>query len=286
MKNNTEEKVNKAIEAINVNISDLRNQAIEKATAQIETMITDMEDTPGQYIGENSVIRMMKCRPDVGYANETVITFNQNNYNSVKLIQPEQYNSYDVPTWEFNIHSSYYTSTSGNGDAYSDSFELLSFFGAFAKKLQEESPQLVQYLGELVEEFEPKFKALYEEKHKLTAQKHEIRKNEEAKLQQETLKSLTSKDGLDMPNSKDKYRGCGLSIRNGHTIYNVKNIKVLSLTKSKKSANIEVTNSVEKWDDVIETYIPVVDRREYTTVRYANIENFIDSVNGRNSYYN
>ena len=286
MKNNTEKKVNEAIEAVNKRMSDLSGHAIEKATTKIETMILSMEDTPGQYLGETSVIKKVQCRPDIGYANETIITFNQNNYNCIKLIQPEKYNRYDVPTWEFSVHSSYYSSTSGSGDAYSDSFELLTFFGAFAKNLQEDSTQLIQYLSKLTETYEPQFKALYEEKYELTAQKTKIKKAEEMKLQQETLKSLTSKDGLDMPSSKDKYRGCGLSIRNGHTIYNVKNIKVLSLTKSKKSANIEVTNSIEKWDDVVETYIPVVDRREYTTVRYANIENFIDSVNGRNSYYN
>ena len=279
----TEEQINKAIEVLNGEICDLRNLTIETSSLHIENMIRETEDFAGQYLGNDSVIKKVQCRPGVLDTNETVITFNHNNYNCIKLIQPEKYNRYDVPTWEFSVHSNYYSSTSGSGDAYSDSFELLTFFGVFAKKLQEESTSLIEYINDLYAAYKPEFESLYAKKGELQIEASNLKKAREERIQNEVLISLMSKDGLDMPSSRNDGR-CGLSIKHGHTVYNVKNIKVLSLTKSKKSANIEVTNAYEIWDAAIEAYMPIISRQGFTTVRYANIEDFIDTVNGRDKY--
>lgn len=96
------------------------------------------------------------------------------------------------------------------------------------------------------------------------------------KLEKETLKEKLTTKGFKFVKSEDGKWSRGklpeLEVRYDWTIRGIQSLKVLRMTASGKSADIEITQKSQKWDDKTDSYIETIDVRTFDKVRMDKVE--------------
>ena len=100
-------------------------------------------------------------------------------------------------------------------------------------------------------------------------------------LEKETLTEKLTKEGVKFVKSKDgewtRGRLPELEVRYDWTISRIKSLKVLRMTASGKSADLEITQKSNRWDNKTESYIDTDVTDTYKSVRMEKIESLIRS---------
>ena len=100
-------------------------------------------------------------------------------------------------------------------------------------------------------------------------------------LEKETLTEKLTKKGVKFVKSPDGERSRGrlpeLEVRYDWTISRIKSLKVLRMTASGKSADLEITQKSNRWDNKTESYIDTDVTDTYKSVRMEKIESLIRS---------
>ena len=100
-------------------------------------------------------------------------------------------------------------------------------------------------------------------------------------LEKETLTEKLTKEGVKFVKSKDgewtRGRLPELEVRYDWTISRIKSLKVLRMTPSGKSADLEITQKSNRWDNKTESYIDTDVTDTYKSVRMEKIESLIRS---------
>ena len=101
------------------------------------------------------------------------------------------------------------------------------------------------------------------------------------KLEKETLTEKLTKEGVKFTKSEDSKWSRGrlpeLEVRYDWTISRIKSLKVLRMTPSGKSADLEITQKSNRWDNKTESYIDTDVTDTYKSVRMEKIESLIRS---------
>ena len=101
------------------------------------------------------------------------------------------------------------------------------------------------------------------------------------KLEKETLTEKLTKKGVKFVKSPDGEWSRGtlpeLEVRYDWTISRIKSLRVLRMTPSGKSADLEITQKSNRWDNKTESYIDTDVTDTYKSVRMEKIESLIRS---------
>lgn len=98
-------------------------------------------------------------------------------------------------------------------------------------------------------------------------------------LEKETLTEKLTKEGVKFVKSKDGEWISGrlpeLEVRYNWTISRIKSLKVTRMTASGKSADLEITQKSNRWDNETESYIDTDVTETYKSVRMDNVETLL-----------
>ena len=98
-------------------------------------------------------------------------------------------------------------------------------------------------------------------------------------LEKETLTEKLTKEGVKFVKSEDGEWSRGrlpeLDVRYDWTISRIKSLRVLRMTSSGKSADLEITQKSNRWDNKTESYIDTDVTDTYKSVRMEKIETLI-----------
>lgn len=180
-----------------------------------------------------------KVRPQHGWNKYFVpfnVEFGNNAWNAVKF-EHKTYSTEDKEvSIKFQIHSEYgvnnYRSNGG------DTLMKLAFFGKVAEMVNNEQNRIITEMTELLMNNEEVYMALQDEIRNIDIQIGNLKREAKEKAQEKLIKKL-QKTGI---NTKpDSWRNTTFDYGYNKTFREVTNVKILNISKSGKTANIEVT---------------------------------------------
>lgn len=246
------------IQKIEKQITELRQKqsaTYVQASEQAHKVLIDRFFKPqGVYfnMGHNEV----RVRPELGNTRYNTksenpdfipfdLIFNNNNWNAVKFRNVADYHSRRDGEFElgveFNVHSRY-----GNGDMIStgDNLKQLAFFGLVAELVENEKLALVSTMIDTFSTFESVYNRLQDQIHELEMHIRVIKEEEAENEKKNLIKELEKGKAFETRSgSHNSYNTFDYGYKK--TLYGVKNIKIVKVSGSGKTANIEV--KVEDW---------------------------------------
>ena len=188
-----------------------------------------------------------KVRPNHGWNKHFVpftVEFNNNAWNAIKFEHKTYHTEDQEVSIRFNVHSEYGLNVDrGYQD---DSLVKLAFFGKVAEMVNNEQNRIITEMTELLMKYEEVYMTFQREIGSIDAEISDIKK-EVAKKAQEKLLNKLQTTGVDT-NKEDGWRYTTFDYGYKKTFYNVTNVKIVNISKSGKTANIEVTTNAA-WDN-------------------------------------
>lgn len=181
-----------------------------------------------------------KVRPRHGWNKYFVpftVEFGNNAWNAIKF-EHKTYSTEDKEvSIKFQIHSEYGVNNHRSIDG--DTLMKLAFFGKVAEMVNNEQNRIITEMTEMLMKVEEVYMALQDEIGSIDAQIGNLRREAKEKAQEKLIKKLQT-TGINT-NYKEGWRYTTFDYGYNKTFREVTNVKILNISKSGKTANIEVT---------------------------------------------